>query len=323
MTLKVKRSSSDPNLPGVLEEISQDQLSEAITGGALVWVDALRPDEDEVAVLRKLDLPPLILEDISQETQTVTLRHYGDHFYVVFYALSCSDQDIDHFPLSVYVSGQTVVTIRQRDIPALQGVEQSWRQDVSDIGQNTAITLLYSLLDAVVDSYFPVLDTTVDRIEAIEDRILRDLDDDIQRQIVTMRRSLLATRRILAAERESLVKVFHGEHPLITVAMLPYFQDIYDHVYRATEVLDSSRELLSSAMGSYTSRVSNELNDVVRRLTSWTIILMVMTLVAGIYGMNFHNMPELSWRFGYPYALGLMALLVGIMTVIFRRIRWL
>ncbi len=320
MTLTVKHSSGTS---GVLQEIPSTQLGEALTGNDLLWVDVIHPDDDDLATLRTLQVPPLVLEDIAQKNQTVTLRHFGETTFVVFYAFSCSGEDIDHFPLSIFVTGHTLVTIRQIEIPALQDQSSRWRQDVLDIGQNTPVTLLYSLLDAMVDSYFPVLDEIADRVADIEDRILRGRDDDVQGQIVAMRRSLLVTRRILAAEREALIKVFHNDHPASEAALRPYFQDVYDHVNRATDTLDGAREMLTSAMDSYVSLVNNELNVVVRRLTSWTIILMVVTLVAGIYGMNFDNMPELHWRFGYLYALGLMVLLVTAMTLIFRRIRWL
>ena len=321
MTTTVKRSVGDSR---AFETIALDRLGEELRGDDLLWIDVVQPDDDDVAVLRDdLKLPPLILEDIPQTHRSATIRHYGDNLFIVFYALDCPDDDIQRWAVSVYVTDRYLVTIRLDASHILDDVADRWKQDVADIGQRTPITLLYSLLDTMVDSYFPCWTRSRTGSRDIEDRILGGTPDGIQAEIIRLRRSLLVTRRIMAAERESLVKVFRNDHPMIDGTLLPYFQDVYDHVNRATETLDGNREMLASTMDAYLSSVSNELNVVVRRLTSWTIILMVVTLVASIYGMNFIDMPELNWRLGYPYALGLMVVLLGGMWLIFRRIRWL
>ncbi len=321
MTLKAKRFSSESN---AFQEVPTGRISDELNGEALIWVDVLRPDNDDIAMLRnELQLPPLVLEDIGQSNRTPTFRQYGDNLFVVFYALTCPDRGIDHQPLSLFVMANVIVSIRQGEITALEDVPDRFRQDVAETGHSTPVTLLYSVLDAIVDGYFPVLDEIADRVEGIEDRILDGEESGIQREIVDLRRTLLVTRRVLANERESLIHVFRKDHPTIDATMLPYFQDVYDHVNRATEALDGAREMLASTMDAYLSQVNNELNIVVRRLTGWTIILATSTLIAGIYGMNFDHMPELHWRLGYPFSLGLMALVTGLMVVLFRRIRWL
>ncbi len=321
MTLTVKRYSSGSS---VFEEIPVERISDDLGGEALLWVDVVQPEDDDVAMLRdELELPPLVLEDIGQPNRTPTFRQHGDDVFVVFYAFSCPDDGIDHHPLSVYVTANVLVSVRHGEIAALEDVGDRWRQDAVETGRHDPVTLLYSVLDAMVDSYFPVLDAIADRVEGIEDRILGGEENGIQREIVELRRTLLKTRRILSAERESLTHIFRRDHPTIDRAMLPYFQDVYDHVNRATDGLDGAREMLASTMDAYLSQVNNELNIVVRRLTGWTIILATGTLIAGIYGMNFDYMPELHWRLGYPFALALMALVAGGMVVLFRRIKWL
>ena len=321
MTLTVKRYSTDS---GAFDGIPVGQISDEMGGEALIWVDVVQPDDDDVAMLRnELELPPLVLEDIGQDNRTPTFRQYGDNAFVVFYALSCPDGGIDLHPISVYLTANVLVSVRQSPIAALEGIGDRWRQDAAETGRIDPVTLLYSVLDAMVDSYFPVLDEIADRVEDIEDRILDGEENGIQREIVELRRTLLRTRRILAAERESLIHLFRKDHPMIDSAMLPYFQDVYDHVNRATEGLDVAREMLASTMDAYLSEVNNELNIVVRRLTGWTIILATATLIAGIYGMNFDHMPELHWRLGYPFSLALMACIAGGMVVVFRRIKWL
>lgn len=321
MTLTAKRFSGESD---AFEEISTARISDELGGETLIWVDVLHPDDDDIALLRdELQLPPLVLEDVDQTNRTPTFRHYGDNLFIVFYALSCPDDGVAHHPLSIYLMANILVTIRQDRIEALDDVTDRWRQDIAEIGRNNPVTLLYSVLDAMVDSYFPVLDEIANRVEGIEDRILSGEQNGLQREIVNLRRTLLTTRRVLAAERESLTHVFRKDHPAIDGTMLPYFQDVYDHVNRATEGLDGAREMLASTMDAYLSQVNNELNIVVRRLTGWTIILATGTLIAGIYGMNFDHMPELHWRLGYPYAIALMAAVAGGMVILFRRIKWL
>lgn len=321
MTLTAKRFSNESN---AFEEIPSARISDELGGETLIWIDVLRPDGVDIALLRdEFQLPPLVLEDIDQTSRTPTFRHYGDNLFIVFYALSCPDVGVTHHPLSIYLMNNILVTIRQNRIEALDGVTERWRQDIAEIGRNTPVTLLYSVLDAMVDSYYPVLDRIADWVERIEDRILNGEQNGLQREIVNLRRTLLTTRRILAAERESLTHVFRKDHPAIDGTMLPYFQDVYDHVNRATEGLDGAREMLASTMDAYLSQVNNELNIVVRRLTGWTIILATGTLIAGIYGMNFDHMPELHWRLGYPYAIVLMVAVASGMVTLFKRIKWL
>jgi magnesium transporter len=309
---------------GGLEDLAPDRIGESPADGTFTWVDVRDPDDADIRMLHDhIDLPPLVLEDLDDPLRTVTFRQHDDHAFVVFYALRLRGADLTRHQVLLYVTPDHVITVRQADLPELDDLEDRWRQDIADTGQNRPATLLYSTLDVVVDSYFPVLDAIADQVEDIEDRILEAREGGIQREIIELRRALLTTRRILAAEREALSHMFRKDHPMIDRIYLPYFQDLYDQVNRATETVDSSREMLSSAMGAYESQVSNELNVVVRRLTAWTIILTTLTFIAGVYGMNFEHMPELSWSFGYPYALVLMLVLAGGMWLGFRRSRWL
>lgn len=320
MGVTVRKTTGDA---AGFRELPADGISEALGGDHLVWVDALSPDEDEIALLgRELALPPLVLEDIGQRNHTPVIRRYGDDQFIVFYVFNGTDGAIRKASVSIYVTKRSVLTLRWDELTTQAGFIERWRQDVRDLGSDSPITLVYSLLDAMTDSYFPMLDDIADRVEAIEDRILNGAERAVQREIVELRRTLLTTRRILAAERESLMKLFRSDHPRLDATVAPYFQDVYDHVNRAAETLDSSREMLASTMDSYLSQVNNELNVVVRRLTAWTIILTTLTVITGVYGMNFVHMPELAWRFGYLYAVILMVVLSIGMWSWFRRARW-
>jgi magnesium transporter len=183
--------------------------------------------------------------------------------------------------------------------------------------------LLYSLLDALVDGYFPVLDDIAERAENLEESIIMAGQSTLQAEILQLRRELLMIRRVVGPERDVMNVLVRQDPPLYGRKEVAYFQDVYDHLLRITDSVDIYRDMLASVLDANLSMVSYTLNVVVKRLTSSSIILMSMSLVAGIYGMNFIFMPELDWRFGYPFALALMIVIAAVEVSIFRRIDWL
>ena len=181
----------------------------------------------------------------------------------------------------------------------------------------------YSLLDALVDEYFPVLDDIAERAEDLEEAIILAGQPILQAEILRIRRELLMIRRVAGPERDVMNVLVRRDPPLFGSKEIVYFQDVYDHLLRVTDSVDIYRDMLSSVLDANLSMVSYTLNVVVKRLTSSSIILMSISIVAGIYGMNFVFMPELDWRWGYPFALGLMVLIAAAEVAIFRRIDWL
>ena len=212
--------------------------------------------------------------------------------------------------------------MRWQASPALADVERRFRQRADTVGR-TAGALLYAILDAVVDGYFPLLDQLSDRIEELEDRILAGGQQSATlRDILSLKRELLELRRNLSPQRDVANGLLRRELALVDDASAPYFQDLYDHLVRVLDQLDLQRDLLASALEAHLSVTSNNLNAIMKRLTAFTVVLMVPTLIAGIYGMNFHNMPELSWPVGYPLALGLMLVTMGGAALFFRARDW-
>jgi magnesium transporter len=193
------------------------------------------------------------------------------------------------------------------------------RNNVAD----TTGELLYSLLDAAVDSYFPLLDGISDRLDAIEHRVLEgDADREALVEILHLKRRLLELRRVLAPMRDVANALLRRDIPLIDDRETPYFQDLYDHLVRIIDQLDLYRDLLASMLDARLTVTSNALNAIMKRLTAFTVVLMVPTLIAGVYGMNFAAMPELDWSLGYPFALGLMALSMLGAIAFFRSRDW-
>jgi Mg2+ and Co2+ transporter CorA len=191
-------------------------------------------------------------------------------------------------------------------------------QQEGDIG-----ILLYSLLDTLVDKYFPVIDGVVERIEDLEEQIFERYSQQAIENIFSLKKDLLALRKVFAPERDVLNVLTRRDLPIFEQHTIVYLQDVYDHVVRITDSIDTYRDLLSSALDSFLSMQSNRLNITVQTLTSVSIILMSVAAVTGWYGMNFTAMPELSSRFGYPAVIITVAVVVVIETIFFKRKGWL
>jgi Mg2+ and Co2+ transporter CorA len=183
--------------------------------------------------------------------------------------------------------------------------------------------LLYSLLDTIVDNYFPVMDSIVDRSEQLEEQIFERYSQSAIEGIFTLKKDLLALRKVLAPERDVLNVLIRRDLPIFETHTLVYFQDVYDHVVRLTDSIDTYRDLLSSALDSFLSMQSNRLNITVQTLTAFSIILMSVAGVAGWYGMNFDVMPELHSAWGYPGVAILVVVIVALEVLFFKRKGWL
>ena len=183
--------------------------------------------------------------------------------------------------------------------------------------------LVYLVLDAAVDSYFPELDRLSDRIDALEDRVLAgDADRSGLIELLELKRRLLELRRVLAPMRDMANALLRRDIGIVSDKALPYYQDLYDHLVRVLDQVDLYRDLLATVLDARMTVASNSLSAIMKRLTAFTVILMVPTLIAGIYGMNFESMPELEWPLGYAWALGLMATAVIVAVSWFRRNGW-
>lgn len=293
----------------------------------LVWVDALDPSADELETLRaEFGFHRLAIEDVDRFHQRPKVDFYDTFILIIFYSVTFdakADEKVTPTQLGIFLGKNYVVTVHDEVVPALEETVDRWRKNIQLIGTPSVSLVLYSILDALVDAYFPILDEISDRIEELEDRIFGQLDPGNQQELFQLKKNLLAMRRVIAPERDVLNELLRPDTPVFDASTAVYFRDVYDHIIRLTDELDTYRDLLSSAAEVHLSVVSNRLNEVMKTLTAWTIILMSVTLVASIYGMNFVHIPELHWRFGYAWALGLMAGIGASIAALFRRIDWL
>jgi len=186
--------------------------------------------------------------------------------------------------------------------------------------------LVHAVLDLLVDGYFAAIDTMEDTVEDFEEQVLDDehpTEDTIQGDLLALRRQMVEFRRIVLPLRDVVSALVRGDVTWVDELTRLHLRDVFDHVLRALESLDSQRELVGNAVDAHLALASNRMNQVMKRMTSWGAILIGSTLVAGIYGMNFEHMPELGWRFGYPFALGLMVAITIAGYRAFSRRDWL
>jgi magnesium transporter len=297
----------------------------------LVWVDIDSPTREDVEVLhREFGFHELALEDAIKHSERPKIDTYDDFYLMVFYAVSFDEAAprVDEHEVDIFVGRNYMVTVHEGLVTELDDVARRWERNSAALCSSVGV-LLYSLIDTLVDCYLPILDRMAELIEDVEERIFGAYDPHAQAHIFTLRKELLHLRRVLAPERDVVLQLSRRQLPGLEENTSAYFQDVYDHVVRATDAVDLYRDLLSSALDSYLSVASNNLNLIFRTLTSVSIILMTLALIAGIYGMNFNpqasrfNMPELNSRYGYPATLALMALVTGVLYFYFRRKRWL
>jgi magnesium transporter len=311
----------------------------------LLWLDIDTAVTRDVSLLKQeFGFHDLALEDALRHRQRSKIDTYDGYSFLIFYAVSLrrhrahrpkdeppgSDQAavaavrnlLRLHQVSVFVGANYLVTLHHGPLPAIESIAERWHANIQKIDRSIA-SLLYSLLDAIVDDYFPVIDHIADVVEEIEERVFERFDESALEQIFGLKKSLLAMRRVVAPERDVLNTLIRRDAPLFGPSSIIYFQDVYDHLVRVTDSIDIYRDLLSSALDAYLSIASNRLNQVMKTLASWTIPLMAAALLAGIWGMNFEHMPELRWRLGYPLALIAIAATVILIAVFFRRRKWL
>lgn len=292
----------------------------------LLWIDVVAPDEADLKTLEsQFGFHPLAIEDATRHHQRAKIDSYEGYFFIVFYTLG-EDPATDSLSadqIGIFVGQNYVVTVHLGANGLLDEISARWQSNLTLVGSHTVGLLLYSILDAIVDGYFPVVDEISDRIEDLEARVFDDFDRSAQRDVFQLKKDLLGIRRSISPERDVMNVLLRRDTPMFDAATTIYFQDVYDHILRVTDSVDTYRDLLSSVLDAYLSVLSNRMNQVMKTLTASSIILMSMTLVASIYGMNFVHMPELGWHYGYAYALGLMVLIgIGVASV-FRRIDWI
>lgn len=309
---------------GKTRTIQPDEAGEILKDEkSLLWLNVSRSADELETVGKAFGFHGLAIEDAVDEHERPKAIVYTDYVFILFYGLTSSNDRVEPYPISIFVGKNYVVTVTDRPEANLQEVASRWHQFNESIKDRSPGTLAYTLIDALVDAYFLVIDELGDRIETLETGLVEQTVLQPQRQIHDMRMELLALRRVIGPEREAINTLLRRDAPVFDETISAYMNDVYDHVLRVLDWIDTYRDVLSNLSDLQISVASHKLNQTMRTMTAWSIIFMATTLVAGIYGMNFHRMPELSWYYGYPTSLLLMLFLGGGIFFYFRQRDWL
>jgi magnesium transporter len=313
---------------GVLEaeDFPVQDISEHIRQpGVTVWLDMCAPDADDLATIsEELGLHQLAVEDAGQERQRPKLDRYDSHLFVTAYAVTLDTVtgELDTFEVAVFVTHSAVVTVRKSDQFDIEGVVARWDSS-PDLAKHGVSFLLHGLLDFVVDGHFSAVQTLDDEIETLEDLLFDDSRPDVavQRRSFELRKSLVQLRRVVLPMREVVNSVMRRDLRIVDDAMAPYYQDVYDHVLRATEWTESLRDLVTTILETNLTIQGNRLNVITKKVTSWAAIIAVPTAITGFYGQNVPY-PGFGHASGFYASTTVIVVLSVALYVLFRRRNW-
>jgi magnesium transporter len=283
----------------------------------------------DVTIIEKIgkafDLHPLILEDILSIGQRPKFEDYDKHIFVVVRMLSYSDEShtVDTEQVSLVFGPNFVISFQERVGDVFDQIRDRIRNAKGRIRKAGADYLAYSLADAIVDSYFGILEKTGEKIEALEEELISDPDEKTLHQIHTLKREMIELRRSVWPLRELISGLQRSESPLLAETTSVYLRDVYDHTIQIIDAIESFRDMVSGMLDIYLSSLSNRMNAVMKVLTIIATLFIPLTFVVGIYGMNFEHMPELKWRYGYAAVWCVMLLMAIGMLIYFRKKKWL
>jgi magnesium transporter len=306
-------------------------IKEAREGDQRVWVDVVDPTDDELTKLQaELGLHELAIEDSRTWGQRAKVDFYPQHLFLVAHGIDLEEEsEIVDREVHLFAGGGFYVATIRRE-PRFDFAKVATRlESAPDLSKEGIGFLLYLMLDEIVDGYLDVIELFEDLSDDIEDAVAVEEEEAegkatrlLAQRIFRLRQQVVRFRRLSSPMRE-VIDLLLETPTIVTPPLLPYFRDVMDHVIRTMELTDNVRDLLTSARELQLAQVSNRTNVVMKQLTAWAAIILVPTLVAGIYGMNFRHMPELDWVYGYPLAIGTMLAAAYLLYRSFRKREWL
>lgn len=294
-----------------------------------LWLDLESPSEQESAVLGEVfHFHPLAIEDALQDYGHPKIDTFDDHVFMIVHGIDFTklnlekSMNIGTLELDIFVGDRFMVT--HHGDPAVRSIREL-HKDVCEPGHRpwVSVRLLHRLLDRLVDNFLPVMDQVGAKLEILEDQIIHNPVPDLLEKVLEAKKSIQKIRRMTAHQRLILESLARGHLELIPRESLAFFRDIYDHFVRVADLAEAYREGAQSAVEAYLSMSANKTNEIMKVLTQISTIMLPLTFIAGIYGMNFDIMPELRWVYGYPFAVGLMIATATALLVWFRRRHWL
>jgi magnesium transporter len=291
--------------------------------GTLVWVDVTGGSDEEIDLMgEEFSIHPLALEDCRQQHQRPKVDQYKQHLLLVAYGTEAAIQGEPTrlHELDLVAGENFLVTFHQ--VPPIDASAVAERiRAHPELAHHGAGFLLYVVVDELIDSFVPTMELVRERVEDLAEAVFAGRQ--VQSDVFALRRDLVTIRRVVGPMGDAMTVLLRRELGLYDEETRHYLQDVYDHLLRILQAVEGYQDLAAGALEANLTVASNRVNEVARTLTAYAAIFAVLTLVSGIYGMNFEHIPELHWRLGYPYALGLMLVLAAGLWGFFKRKGWL
>jgi magnesium transporter len=292
--------------------------------GSFVWIGLRDPTPDEFdSIQRKFDLHPLAVEDATEAHQRPKLDVYGDMLFLVLKTVRYVDPEevVTIGELLVFCGPDYLITVLHGEPGSLAKAREGLESDPKRMRYGPTAAL-HAVLDTVVDDYGPAIDGLQNDVDEVEAELFSPERSNVAERIYRLQRETLQFRRAVAPLVDPVDRLASGQFD-VDEDMREYFRDVFDHLIRAREMLDGIRDLLAGTLQANLAQVGVRQNDDVRKISAWVAIAAVPTAIAGIYGMNFRNMPELKWHLGYPYAIALILTICLFLYYRFKRAGWL
>ncbi|MGH8851490.1 MAG: magnesium/cobalt transporter CorA [Casimicrobiaceae bacterium] len=308
-----------------LADIPKEAISDYVKRpDCFVWVGLKDPSPEELEEMRQeFDLPGLAIEDARHGHQRPKIEEYGDSLFAVLHAVEMRDDELHVGEIDIFVGPNYVLSVRVGTERGFADV-RARSENEPDLLMHGSAYVLYALMDKVVDRYFPILETLEDGLETIEEQIfIRNTARSNIEALYDLKRKLMTLKHAVDPLMEAVGKLYGGRVPRICAGMGEYFRDVFDHLQRLHASIEGIRDMQATAIQVNLGMINLSETEVTKKLAGWAAIIAVPTLIAGIYGMNFKNIPEYDFQYGYPLSLALMAAIDFGLYLWFRKIRWL
>ncbi|PYQ05259.1 MAG: magnesium and cobalt transport protein CorA [Acidobacteria bacterium] len=292
----------------------------------LHWIDLDTPTPEEARILEDpFHFHPLAIEDCLVDVNHPKVDDYDAYIFLIVHAVGFDDKtgEFRTSELDMFLGRNYLVTHHEGPIAGVVTAQEQCARGVITSMPRGVDFLLYQILDQLFERYIPNLDLLEERIETVQSEVFEAKTADVLEQIFDLKRDVSQLRRICTPERELVHRLSRGEFAVIGPKATVYFRDIYDNLYRIVDASYQYHDMIQGLLDAYLSVVNNRLNETMKRLAAIGAVFAAVTVIAGVYGMNFEHMPELHWKYGYPYALGLMVSASAALLWWFRRKQWI
>jgi magnesium transporter len=316
----------DPIGAWVKTEDTVDELLRNRNPSGITWINinGLKDGEAIARLAEVYRIHPLTVEDILNTGHRPKVEEFDHYVFVTLKAIYCRPRgELEFEQISLVFAEDTVITFQEIPGDTFDGIRRRILNNMGRIRRMGSDYLAYAIMDSIVDEYFLVLDTIGAGLEEFEDRATDEKDGSFIADIQRVKQNLFRIRRAVWPLRESLALLVRLDSPLISGELDPFLRDLQGNAVQAAETVESYRELIAGVMEVNLSSASNSMNKVMKMLTIISTIFIPLTFIAGVYGMNFVNMPELASSYGYPVTWGVMCLIAAGMIILFKRRRWI